>query len=296
MAVLKAIKPKQTPPKKPKILIYGKPGVGKTWVSLDFPTAYFIDTEGGATLAHYQEKLEKSGGVYLGVSEGSTDFPTVLEQVKTLATQKHHYKTLVIDSITKIFALAIAGEIERLGKDDVFGKSKVLPVSYMRRLVNYLTTLDMTVILIAHEKTEWGMVNGQRAEIGNTFDCWEKLEYELDLVLQILKDGSVRAAKVKKSRLSGFHDGKGLAWSYKDFAELYGKDIIESEPVPIVIASEAQLKELEHLFSIVKLPADFEEKCLKKLNVDCWRDAETNGVQKAIDYIKTNFINQTKGE
>jgi hypothetical protein len=63
---LKAVAPKAAEPSKPKMLIFGKPGVGKTWTSLDFPNVYYVDTEGGADLAHYTDKLEKSGGVYFG--------------------------------------------------------------------------------------------------------------------------------------------------------------------------------------------------------------------------------------
>ena len=61
---LKAVAPKAAEPSKPKVLIFGKPGVGKTWQALDFPSVYYIDTEGGADLAHYTDKLERSGGVY----------------------------------------------------------------------------------------------------------------------------------------------------------------------------------------------------------------------------------------
>ena len=63
---LRAVDPKAASPSKPKILIFGKPGVGKTWTSLDFPSVYYIDTEGGADLNHYTDKLKKAGGVYFG--------------------------------------------------------------------------------------------------------------------------------------------------------------------------------------------------------------------------------------
>jgi hypothetical protein len=44
---LKAIVPKAAVPSKPQMLVYGKPGVGKTWVALDFPGVFYIDTERG---------------------------------------------------------------------------------------------------------------------------------------------------------------------------------------------------------------------------------------------------------
>ena len=63
---LKAIAPKAAEPSKPKMLIYGKPGVGKTWAALDFPSVYYMDTEGGADLEHYTDKLLAAGGMYFG--------------------------------------------------------------------------------------------------------------------------------------------------------------------------------------------------------------------------------------
>lgn len=133
---LKAVDPKSAAPSKPKVLVFGKSGIGKTWTSLDFPNVYYIDTESGADLGHYTDKLKKSGGAYLGVDQGSLSFDTVLEQVQALATEKHPYKTLVIDSISKLFNTEIATEMEKLGDKDVYGASKKPAVAYMRRLVS----------------------------------------------------------------------------------------------------------------------------------------------------------------
>src|SRR5262249_38170256 len=99
---LKAVDPKAAEPSKPKILIFGKPGVGKTWGSLDFPSVYYIDTEGGADLKHYTDKLTKAGGMYFGPEQGSLSFASVLEQIQALATERHSFRTVVIDSISKL--------------------------------------------------------------------------------------------------------------------------------------------------------------------------------------------------
>jgi hypothetical protein len=292
---LKAVEPKSAEPKKPKILIYGKSGVGKTWASLDFPSCYYIDTEGGANLNHYTDKLKNSGGAYMGTDQGSLDFFTVIEQVQALATEDHIYKTLVIDSISKLFNTAISDEAERLGDKDAFGASKKPAVAYMRRLINWLSRIDMNVILISHEKTEWGLDGkGQRVEVGSTFDCWDKLEYELDLCLNIIKAGSTRNSRVRKSRLTGFPDASVFPWSYADFAKLYGKDVIEKKSESITLATPEQLKEVERLLSLVKLPEGQEDKWLKQANVEGWEEMETTRTQKAIEHIKTTYL--TTGE
>lgn len=291
---LRAVDPKQAEPSKPKILIYGKPGVGKTWASLDFPKVYYIDTEGGADLQHYTDKLKASGGMYLGPEQGSLDFDTVISQIQALATEEHGFKTLVIDSISKLYNTAISDEAERLGDKDAFGASKKPAIASMRRLVSWLTRIDMNVVLIAHEKPEWGVdAKGQRSEIGNTFDAWDKLEYELHLCLNIIKAGPARNAKIRKSRLLGFPDGEIFKWSYKDFADKYGKDVIEKDGKAIVLATVEQIAEIKKLMSVIKLPPDQLDKWLKSANAETLEEIEQCKAKKIIDHIKEKYI---KGE
>ena len=289
MSKLRAIKPKSAEPSKSKCLAYGPPGIGKTWFALDFPAVYYIDTEGGANLDHYTDKLEKGGGVYLGPDQGSLSFDSVIEQVKALATEKHNFRTLVIDSITKLFNVAIADEADRIesaGKKNEFGADKKPAVSNMRRLVAWLTRLDMNVILIAHSKPEWTLVNGQREQTGLTFDCWDKLEYELDLCIQVEKRGPRRIGKVRKSRLLGFPDADVFDWDYCAFAERFGRAVIEGEVKQIVLASDEQVSEIERLADIVKLPEGQIEKWFTAAGVQSWAEMDAERVTKAITHLK----------
>ena len=284
---LKAVPPKAAEPSKPKILVYGKPGVGKTWSSLDFPSCYYVDTEGGADLAHYTDKLEKSGGVYFGPDQGSTDFADVIGQVKALTSERHTYRTLVIDSITKLYALEIAREAERLGDKDAFGASKKPAVAYMRSLVAALMRLDMNVILIAHEKEEWGKAaNGQREVVGGTFDAWDKLAYELHLALHIQKQGAARVARVTKTRLTGFGDGTTFPWSYDEFANRYGRDVIEKEAAPVAMATPEQIAELNRLLDVVKMPDWWITKCLTAAFVETVEELDAERIGKMINAVK----------
>lgn len=284
---LKAVDPKAAEPSKPKILIFGKPGVGKTWTSLDFPNVFYIDTEGGADLEHYTTKLKNAGGVYLGPEQGSLSFDTVMEQIQALATETHPYKTVVIDSITKIFSLEVTREGERLGDKNAFGADKKPAIAYMRKLVSWLTRLDMNVILVAHEKPMWGTdAKGERTEIGVTFDCWDKLEYELHLCLNVLKTGESRKARVRKSRLLGFPDGAVFDWSYSAFAERYGKDVIEKKPTQIHLTTPEQLAEIKRLLEIVKLSdSDKQDKWIAE-NTATLAEVETAKADNIIQHLK----------
>jgi len=258
---LKGKDPVNAEPSKPKMLIFGKPGVGKTWGALDFPSCYYIDTEGGADLGHYTAKLAASGGSYMGPDDGALDFETVIEQFAALATSPHRFQTVVVDSISKLFNATVAKEAERLGDKDAFGASKKPAVAFMRRLIAWTSRLDMNVLFIAHSKPEWGVDSkGERSEIGQTFDCWDKLEYELHLALEIYKQGPTRKAKVRKSRLQGFPDASAFEWSFTEFANRYGASIIAKAPVQVVLATGEQVAEIERLLSIVKVDeADIEK-------------------------------------
>jgi RecA/RadA recombinase len=298
---LKAKQPEAVPPGKTKGCIFGPSGSGKTWFTLSFPTPYYIDTEGGADLRHYQERLKAAGGAYMGPSEGALDFPTVLAEMQTLATESHPYKTLVFDSITKLYQTAISTESERLGDKDVFGASKKPAIAYMRRLVNWAMRLDMNVWFVAHEVAEWGVINGQRTETGKIADIWDKLIYEFDLALRIQKTGPSRSATVRKTRLLGFPDGEtfpletnGEDVGYAEFSKRYGKDFIEAPVHPIALATDEQVGEIIRLTAIVKTSEAEVEKILTRAGADSW--AELNEEQAAATIKWLNSKINPKGK
>lgn len=289
---LKAVDPKSAKPSKAKILIFGDSGVGKTFGALDFPQPYYMDIEGGASQGQYTDKLKASGGAYFGVDEGAQDFNEVLDQVKALATEKHGFKTVVFDSITKLFNLEIARENERLlaaNKKDEFGSSKKPAVKYMQRLIAWLQRMDMNTVLIAHGKAEWGKASdGTREEIGKTFDCWEKLIYELDLTLEIFKVGQKRMARVKKSRLVGFPDAEVFPWSYAEFAKRYGETALTEAVQEIKLASEGDLTELYGLMTQKKTTEEEKEKWLSAAKVSTFEEMDADKVAKLIKHLKGN--------
>lgn len=284
---LKAKPPGVTLPGKTKLLEFGPSGVGKTWFGLSFPMPYYIDTEEGADLRHYQERLKTAGGAYMGPADGALDFSVVIEQVQGLATEKHPFKTLVVDSVTKLYQTAIAQESAKLGDKDVFGASKKPAIAAMRQLVSWVSRLDMNVVFIAHEVSEWGKdpKNDQRIEVGKTADVWDKLIYELDLTLQIQKRGPQRVAMVRKSRLIGFPEGESFELDYPLFAERYGKDFIEAEPKPIVLATPEQVAEINRLLSVVKVDPDEITKQLTRFNADKFEDLSTEQAAGAVAWL-----------
>jgi len=284
---LKAKPPGETKPGKTKQVIFGPSGVGKTWFALSFPVPYYIDTEGGADLAHYQHRLKEAGGVYMGPEEGALDFDTVLGQMQALATEKHGFKTLIIDSLTKLYQTAIAQEAERLGPKDAFGASKKPAIAYMRRMMAWSMRLDMNILMVCHETAEWGVdgKTGQRQEVGKIADCWEKTSYELDLSLQCQKFGPRRVAIVRKSRLMGFPEGESFDLNYTTFAEKYGKDIIESAAVVITLASNDQVNEICRLVKLLHISEEQQDKWLTKASASKFSEFTDDQAAKLIKML-----------
>ena len=286
MSKLKGKAPELVKPGKLKAVLFGMSGVGKTTLALSFPAPYYYDAEGGAKGPQYRALLKASGGAYMGPEDGTLSFDTLIEQMQALSTETHPYKTLIVDSLTKLFQTAIAAEAERLGDKDAFGASKKPAVAAMRRLVMWATRLDMNIWFVCHETSEWGMVNGQRTEIGKIPDVWDKLIYELDLAIQATKRGSSRIAVVRKSRIAAFEDGAQFPLDYNEFIARAGKDAVESAAEAITLALPAQVAEVKHLLEIVRIPEADIQKGFEKAEVADWSEMTSDQIAKWITFLK----------
>jgi hypothetical protein len=286
MSRLKGKAPELVKQGKIKAVLYGSSGVGKTTLALSFPAPYYYDSEGGAKGQQYRELLKKSGGAYLGPEDGTLSFDTLIEQMQALATEQHPYKTLVVDSLTKLYQTAIAQEQERLGDKDAFGASKKPAIAAMRRVVMWASRLDMNIWFICHEAVEWGMVNGQRSEIGKVADCWPSLVYELDLVIQASKRGPQRIATVKKSRIVAFPDGDSFLLDYSDFAIRHGKEVVEAGAQTISVATPDQIAEVLKLLEIVKVSDADIQKGFDKAGVTSWAEMTTDQISVWQNYLR----------
>lgn len=281
---LKGRKPEIVEAGKPKFMISGRSGVGKTTFALDFPSPYYIDTEGGAVRKQYIEKLIANGGAYMGKEDGSQNFKDVVEEIKELGLTKHKYKTLVIDSFSHLYNLeaAIAEDL----KGNEFGRDKKEANRPSRQLLRWIDNLDMTVILICHHKDKWIKQGKETVNAGTTFDGYDKLEYNLDLWLEIEKSNNVRSMTIKKSRISTLVEGDQFKLSYDKFAELYGKDIIEKEAVPINLAPAEKVSKLTNYINVVRVDETVVKKWLDKANADSLDQMTESQIDKCIEYVE----------
>jgi len=291
---LKARNPELVKPGHIKGILFGGPGAGKTWLALSFPAPYYIDTEGGADLRHYQARLAASGGGYMGPADGALELETIIDQVRALATERHHYKTLVIDSVSTIYHREILREGDRLGDKNGYGADKKPAIRWGKRLLQSVERLDMNVWLVAHEVAEWKAEDGkERREVGRQPDFFEKASHDMHLTIQVRKLGKgIREAVVHKSRLAGFPEydrfylqQNGEDVGYANFATRYGRDFIEAEPQPIVLASAEQVAEIERLLGVLKINPDDVEKWLTKANAETWTEVSEETATKTISWL-----------
>jgi len=280
--VLRGIKP-QDIKKRLKVLFYGSAGVGKTTAGLSFPKPYLIDTEKGAENEQYVKLLSDAGGVVFQTS----DFNEMLEEVKNLISEKHDYKTLIIDPLTTVYNDLLDKAAVKVGTE--FGRHYGEANKSMKHLLNLLIRLDMNVIITSHAKNEYG---DNLKVLGTTYDCYKKLDYLFDLVFEIQKRGKDRVGIVKKSRIANFGDGEQFPFSYDTIAAKYGKEVLERDAVPVELSTNEQVAELNRLIELFKIPEEIYRKWLDKAEADNLSEMSADNIQKCIDSLNKKLTNQ----
>lgn len=279
--------------KRLKMFVFGAAGVGKTLAAIQFPNAYIIDTEKGTDF--YSESINKAGSVVFQ----SNDPEEILEEIQSLLTTKHEYKTLILDPVTqiynalqekwtRIFEKHATTEKEKEVQDfgmRYWGKVK----SQYKQMQRLLTKLDMNIIATSHQKDVYGT---GFSKIGTTYDSMKGEDYFFDLVFQIEKKGNERISKTIKERADITDGGnkakfpEEFAWSYKNFCDLYGKDILERVAVPILMATPEQVVKLEKLTKVLNLDAEIVNKWLSKADVDNYSEMTQEQIGKCIEYVE----------
>jgi hypothetical protein len=291
---LRGIKP-STVQKRLKALFYGAAGVGKTTAAINFPAPYLIDTEKGAENEQYTKALEKNGGVVFQTS----DFDEMLKEVKSLLTEKHEFKTLIIDPLTTvyndlleksaIFLKENSKEKDATGTE--FGRHYGEANKKMKHLLSLLVRLDMNVIITSHAKNEYG---NNMAVLGQTFDCYKKLDYLFDLVFEIRKQGKERVGVIKKSRIETFPDGELFPFSYAEVSKRYGITILEKEAVSEELATTEQVIEIKRLIDLIKVPQETFQKWLDKNNAETFEEMNSDSIQKCIEHLRKKIEGDVK--
>jgi hypothetical protein len=266
--------------KRLKAFFYGPAGVGKTTAAIQFPKPYLIDCEKGAENDQYMKLLEQAGGAIFQ----TTDFDELISEIKSLLTEEHEYKTLVIDPLTTVYNDLLDKAEAKVGSE--FGRHYGEANKRMRHLIKLLMRLDMNVIITSHAKNEYG---DNLKVLGQTFDCYKKLDYLFDLVFEIQKRGKERIGVVRKSRIETFGDGEQFPFNYDTIAEKYGRHILERGAKKEVLASAEQVAEIKRLIELLKIPEDEYQKWLDKASAEAFDEMQDEQIAKCINFLQNKI-------
>ena len=154
--VLRAKQPKDIP-KRLKLLMYGHAGVGKTLAAVQMPRPYVIDCERGTD--YYGQQIDASGGRVFQTVE----MAEVIREVRSLLSEQHDYRTLVIDPVTPAYQDLLDVCEKQVGTQ--WGRHYGAANQQMKRLADLLMSLDMNVIVTASAKPVYG---DEMKVVGNT--------------------------------------------------------------------------------------------------------------------------------
>lgn len=278
---LKARKPETKQETRIKCIFQGPPKCGKTWAAIAMPKPFVIDSEGGARLEDYQQRIKDAGGMYFGPDEGATDPDECASQVEELARTKHGFLTLVWDSFT----------VSHEAKADEGAKNPKIGVGYnanyrlwadpwAKRIWRVMTKLDMNIILTSHVKDAYD----EGKKIGTVHDSFKKQGYMSDLVLDIERRSTKNYAFVRLSRYAlQFPMGDTFEWSVEELVRRFGKSVLD-EAVPATLASAEQVAALTRKVGALNIPSEETDKWLEKADADSFADFTKEQIEKAIAY------------
>ena len=272
-----------------KMFVYGPTNAGKTTRAIQFPHSYIIDTERGTN--EYSESINKAGSVILQTSS----IDEIRQELLTLTTEKHEFRTLILDPITPVYEdvqekwtrrfIEYAKSNKERDLQDFgprfWGKVK----SDFKGARRLWTGLDMNVIVTAHQKDMYGT---GMTKMGVTFDSMKGDDYIFDLVFRVERRGTdTIAIKVKERSepLTGPKFPDEFIWTYENFKTYYGADIIERPAKPIAMASPEQIAAIAKLLEVVKFDDAMREKWFNKADVEDWSEMTGAQINGCIEYL-----------
>lgn len=194
-----------------KVMIWGESGSGKSRFSLSAPNPIVVDLEGSTRLYasefdFYKAEIDKNNPK---ANNAAILTMSLIEEI--LKGEYPEQKTLIIDPVTDL--LDCIEDISARKYEQMIGKKvgdlnqlqKTKWYAYRREasrtVLNQLKDIPMNLILVARAKNMWDTKDGKMQPVGLTYDALDIVEYLMDIVIQLEKNGDETRAIVKKSRI-----------------------------------------------------------------------------------------------
>lgn len=194
-----------------KIMVWGESGSGKSRFALSAPNPIVVDLEGSTRLYaeeydFYKAEIDKKD---VRANNAATLTLSLIEEI--INGEYPDRKTLVIDPVTDL--LDCIEDLSAKKYEQIIGKKvgelnalqKTKWYAYRREMartvLNQLKDVPMNLILVARAKNLWDIKEGKTQPVGLTYDALDIVEYLMDIVIQLEKNGDEARAIVKKSRI-----------------------------------------------------------------------------------------------
>jgi hypothetical protein len=210
----------------PRILLYGPEKAGKTTLASEFPAPVFLQTEEGI------------GTLQLDTFGKIASFSDMMDAIAALYQEDHQFKTVIVDSVTALQTLIYAetGErgddkgnkknrIEDFGYGKGYSYALVVWQEFMEGLMALRRDRGMTVVLIAHSKTERfddpETVSYSRYDIDLHEKSRDLLKREVDVVLLLKPDVTIKVEEQGFNKSRARADGGRSVWMHTSSRPAY---------------------------------------------------------------------------
>jgi hypothetical protein len=272
-------------------LCAGGSGVGKSFFIAGLRNALIFDTDLGGGLAYADRQIHANGSERIEVGS----YTELMDEVnkRRRAGALKNITTLAVDHLTTLQQEAINRHNPNAVDD--FGRSYDKATREWRKIRELVRFGDFNLFCTAHMKSLY-----EKKEIGGlTTDASKNIEADFSIVLYLKATGYPATATIHKWRRlpddprGAITRGQTFPFTMQNFVDLHGCGL-DGKREEIAMATPEQVKEMERMLEIVKLPEGTASKWLAKAKAESWSDFPQEDLGKCLDYLKGLMNGQTQ--
>lgn len=258
------------------LLVAGKSGSGKSFFVANLKNALIADTDIGGGLEAYDERIKRNGSVRFECGS----YLDLMDRLRERDLQ--NINTLVIDHLSTLHQEAVIRHNPTF-REDTFGREHDRARKEWMKVREVARTGDFNLVCVSHTKDEYK----NKKVVGTTEDASKNIGADFHIRLQLELGGPNQfpaTAHVVKWRRDP-DDPRGRApssfpFTVEEFTRLSGG--FGGERAPIPLATAEQVKELNLLLSLLRVPQEDVKKWLAKAKVEKFEEFSAAGIAKAI--------------